>query len=77
MLKNLNSGDYANAWLIGNANTNEIMRIELGLEFVNVEKEKWLFYWFNTPYDPRIRNIESSNTGFDDIRRHQELERFG
>lgn len=72
ILKKHNSGDYANAWLIGNTNTNEIMRIELGLEFVNVEKKKnGYFIGFNAPYDPRIRNIESSNTGFDDIRRHQ------
>ena len=72
ILKKHNSGDYANAWLIGNTNTNEIMRIELGLEFVNVEKKKnGYFIGFNAPYDPRIRNIESSNSGFDDIRRHQ------
>ena len=72
MLKKDNSGDYANAWLIGNTNTNEIMRIELGLEFVNVEKKKnGYFIGFNAPYDSRIRNLESVNSGFDDIRRHQ------
>ena len=71
-LKKDNSGDYANAWLIGNTNTNEIMRLELGLEFVNVEKKKnGYFIGFNAPYDPRIRNLECVNSGFDDIRRHQ------
>jgi hypothetical protein len=71
-LKKRNSGDYANAWLIGDTNHNEIMRIELGLQFVNVEKKKnGYFIGFNAPYDPRIRNIECVNTGFDDIRRHQ------
>jgi hypothetical protein len=29
------------------------------------------FIGFNAPYDPRIRNLECVNTGFDDIRRHQ------
>ena len=67
-----NSGDYANSWLFGNIKTNEIMRIELGLEFVNVERTKnGYFIGFNAAYDPRIRNLECVNTGFDDIRRHQ------
>jgi len=67
-----NSGDYANSWLVGDTKTNTIMRIELGLEYVNVEKKKdGYFIGFNAPYDPRIRNLECSNTGFDDLRRHQ------
>jgi hypothetical protein len=71
LLKN-NSGDYANSWLFGDINTNEIMRIELGLRFHNTEKTKnGYFIGFNAPYDPRIRNLECVNTGFDDIRRHQ------
>tara|TARA_B110000037_G_scaffold191997_1_gene225885 strand:- start:3246 stop:4778 length:1533 start_codon:yes stop_codon:yes gene_type:complete len=71
-LKKENSGDYANSWLIGDTKRNEIMRIELGLEFVNVEKKKnGYFIGFNAPYDPRIRNLECVNSGFDDIRRHQ------
>ena len=71
-LKKENSGDYANSWLIGDTKNNEIMRIELGLEFVNVERKKnGYFIGFNAPYDARIRNLECVNTGFDDIRRHQ------
>jgi hypothetical protein len=71
-LKEGNSGDYANSWLIGDTKKNEIMRIELGLEFVNVERKKnGYFIGFNAPYDARIRNLECNNTGFDDIRRHQ------
>jgi len=67
-----NSGDYANSWLFGDTNTNEIMRIELGLRFHNTERTKnGYFIGFNAPYDPRIRNLECVNTGFDDIRRHQ------
>ena len=72
MLRKENSGDYANSWIIGDTTTNEIMRIELGLEFVNVERTKnGYFIGFNAPYDPRIRNLECVNSGFDDIRRHQ------
>ena len=72
MLLDGNSGDYANSWLFGDTNTNEIMRIELGLRFHNTERTKnGYFIGFNAPYDPRIRNLECVNTGFDDIRRHQ------
>jgi hypothetical protein len=67
-----NSGDYANSWLLGDTNKNEIMRIELGLRFHNTERTKnGYFIGFNAPYDPRIRNLECANTGFDDLRRHQ------
>jgi len=72
MLLDGNSGDYANSWLFGDTNTNEIMRIELGLRFHKTERTKnGYFIGFNAPYDPRIRNLECVNTGFDDIRRHQ------
>lgn len=67
-----NGGDYANSWLLGDTKTNTIMRIELGLEYVNVEKKKdGYFIGFNAPYDPRLRNLECTNTGHFDIRRHQ------
>jgi hypothetical protein len=67
-----NSGDYANSWLFGDTNTNEIMRVELGLEYHNVERTKnGFFIGFNAPYDSRIRNIECNTSGFYDIRRHQ------
>jgi len=67
-----NSGDYANSWLFGDINTNEIMRIELGLKYHNTERTKnGYFVGFNAAYDPRIRNLECNNSGFDDIRRHQ------
>lgn len=67
-----NSGDYANAWLFGDVNTNEILRLELGLKYHNVERTKdGYFIGFNSTYDPRIRNLECENTGFYDVRRHQ------
>jgi hypothetical protein len=72
MLLDGNSGDYANSWLFGDINTNEILRLELGLKYHNVERTKnGYFIGFNATYDPRIRNLECTNTGFDDIRRHQ------
>jgi hypothetical protein len=67
-----NSGDYANSWLFGDIHKNEIMRIELGLKYHNVEKTtNGVFIGFNATYDPQIRNLECSNQGFFDIRRHQ------
>ena len=72
ILKDGNSGDYANSWLIGDTKKNEIMRIELGLKYMNVERKKnGYFIGFNATYDDRIRNLECSNSGFYDIRRHQ------
>jgi hypothetical protein len=75
-----NSGDYANTWYIGHTKSKdsksdkirpEIMRIELGLKYVNVEKTTdGYFIGFNACYDARIRNLECSNDGFFDIRRH-------
>ena len=71
-LRDGNSGDYANSWLFGDTNTNEILRIELGLKYDNVERTKnGFFIGFNATYDPRIRNLECGNHGFFDVRRHQ------
>ena len=67
-----NSGDYANSWLFGDTNTNEILRIELGLKYHNIERTKnGYFIGFNSTYDERIRNLEVQNSGFYDVRRHQ------
>jgi hypothetical protein len=67
-----NSGDYANSWLFGDTNTNEILRIELGLNYNNIERTKnGFFIGFNAPYDQKIRNLECENSGMYDIRRHQ------
>jgi hypothetical protein len=67
-----NSGDYANSWFFGDTNTNEILRIELGLKYHNIERTKnGFFIGFNSVYDERIRNLEVENSGFYDIRRHQ------
>jgi len=78
-----NSGDYACSWYIAKvkkseADTDEeIMRIELGRRFMNVERTKnGYFIGFNAAYDPRIRNIECANDGFYDSRRHQGARRI-
>jgi hypothetical protein len=71
MLKK-NNGGYANSWLLADVHTREIMRFELGLQYYHVERKKdGYFIGFNAPLDPRIRNLECSNTGYADIRRHQ------
>jgi len=78
-LRENNSGDYANTWYIGHTVSKddkgkqrpEIMRVELGLRYVHVEKKtEGYFIGFNACYDPRIRNLECRNDGFFDIRRH-------
>ena len=67
-----NSGDYANSWLFGDIRKNEILRLELGLKYHRVERTtNGVYIGFNAPYDERIRNLECSNTGIYDIRRHQ------
>lgn len=71
-MKKKNNGGYANSWLLADINKGEIMRFELGLKYSNVDRKKnGYFIGFNAPLDPRIRNLECSNTGYADIRRHQ------
>jgi hypothetical protein len=66
-LQKRNSGDYACSWMFGDARANggrggpRIMRVELGLNYVNVETTRdGFFAGFNSTYDERIRNIECS-----------------
>jgi len=40
LMKKENNGGYANAWLLGDINTNEIARLELGLKYIGFEKKK-------------------------------------
>jgi hypothetical protein len=69
IMKKKNNGGYANSWLLANIDNGEIMLFELGLKYYNVERKKdGYFVGFNAPEDPRIRNIECSDTGYTDIR---------
>jgi putative hemolysin len=69
LMEKKNNGGYANSWLLADINTGEIMRFELGLQYQNVERTKdGYFVGFNAAEDPRIRNLETSDSGYDDVR---------
>ena len=64
-LQKRNSGDYACSWMFGDTRVHgggpRIMRVELGLNYVNVETTRdGVFLGFNSVYDERIRKIECS-----------------
>jgi len=60
MMKKGNNGAYANAWLIGDINTNEIARLELGLKYVGFEKKKdGYFAGSNVAEDLKILRFET------------------
>jgi hypothetical protein len=60
IMKNGNNGGYANAWLIGDINTNEIARLELGLKYVGFEKKKdGYFIGSNVAEDLKILRFET------------------
>ncbi|WMJ86870.1 C45 family autoproteolytic acyltransferase/hydolase [Anaerocolumna sp. MB42-C2] len=64
-----NNGGIANSWLLGDINTKEIARFELGLVYSSLDKLKnGFFTGFNEAEDPRIRNLECENTEYNDIR---------
>jgi hypothetical protein len=67
ILQKRNSGDYACSWMFGDVGSAHgggkprIMRVELGLNYVNVETTSdGVFIGFNSVYDERIRKIECS-----------------
>ena len=65
-LQKRNSGDYACSWMFGDTRGHgggpRIMRVELGLNYVNVETTRdGVFLGFNSTYDERIRKIECSS----------------
>ncbi len=69
IMQTRSNGGYANSWLLGNVNTDEIMRFEQGFKYQGVERTRDGYYiGFNAATDPRIRNLECSNTGYEDIR---------
>ncbi|OGF64888.1 MAG: hypothetical protein A2Y62_13270, partial [Candidatus Fischerbacteria bacterium RBG_13_37_8] len=67
MIKN-NNGAYANSWLIGDLNTNEIARLELGLKHHYLEKTKnGYFTGSNIPHSMEILRDETTGV-WDDVR---------
>ena len=57
-----NSGDYACTWLFGSIKTKEIVSLELGLKYHNIQRTKdGVFIGTNTAYDARIRSLECSD----------------
>jgi uncharacterized protein CbrC (UPF0167 family) len=64
-----NNGGYANMWLIGDLETGEIANYEQGLIYQLLEKKTdGYFFGDNAPSDPRIRYLESTDTGYNDVR---------
>lgn len=60
IMKKGNNGGYANAWLIGDVNTNEIARLELGLKYVGFERKKdGYFIGSNVAEDLNILRFET------------------
>ncbi|MGC1392047.1 MAG: C45 family peptidase [Bacteroidales bacterium] len=66
IMKTGNNGGYANAWLIGDINTNEIARLELGLKYTGFEKKKdGYFTGSNVAEDLRILRFETKTSEMD------------
>jgi hypothetical protein len=69
IMKRGNNGGYANAWLLGDVNTNQIARLELGLKHVRLEKKNdGCFLGANLAEDLKILRFETSGQETD-IRR--------
>jgi hypothetical protein len=61
IMKRGNNGGYANAWLLGDVNTGEIARLELGLKYVGFEKKHdGYFIGSNVAEDLRILRFETN-----------------
>jgi len=57
-----NNGGYANAWLLGDVNTGEIARLELGLKYVKLEKKSdGCFIGSNIAEDLKILRFETDS----------------
>jgi len=60
IMKRGNNGGYANAWLLGDVNTREIARLELGLKYVGFEKKRdGYFIGSNVAEDLMILRFET------------------
>ncbi len=63
-----NNGGYANDWLIGDAKTNQIARLELGLKYHEVWKTKnGMLVGSNFPSDPQVLKYECPGYNIHDL----------
>ncbi len=63
-----NNGAYANSWLLGDVNTGEIARFELGLRYQKLERTRDGWYaGSNVAEDPAILRLETT-ASYDDVR---------
>jgi Phospholipase B len=68
IMKKGNNGGYANAWLLGNVNTGQIARLEMGLKYPSLEKKNdGYFVGSNVPENLKILRLETG-TNESDIR---------
>jgi hypothetical protein len=66
ILKKGNNGGYANAWLLGDVNSGEIARLELGFKYVGFERTKdGFFVGSNVAEDPHILRLETTTRDTD------------
>ncbi|MEE1296322.1 MAG: C45 family peptidase [Bifidobacterium sp.] len=64
-----NNGGYANIWLLCDTNTGEIARYEQGLKHQELLRTKDGFYYgCNAAHNPKIRNLECVDNGYNDVR---------
>lgn len=64
-----NNGGYANIWLLCDINTGEIARYEEGLKHQELLRTKdGFFFGCNACHNPRIRNLECVDNGYNDPR---------
>jgi hypothetical protein len=66
IMKRGNNGGYANAWLLGDVNSREIARLELGLKYVGFEKKQdGYFIGSNVAEDRKILRLETEENDSD------------
>jgi len=66
IMKRGNNGGYANAWLLGDVNSREIARLELGLRQVACEKKRdGFFIGSNVAEDRKILRLETGENDVD------------
>lgn len=64
-----NNGGYANIWLIADIKENEIARFEQGLKYQSLKRtHDGSLFGCNASDDPRIRNLECKDNGYNDPR---------